>query len=419
MNFRARIASRLLPFAVLLQFLLFSYFLLRTMIRQPFIDMLAWLVSYLYFKDHGGLGAYLWGFHNEHRLVWMRLLTIADVEWFHVSGFPFIVAGTASLMAAAAMAGTFIRRLSHSHAVWLAPMLILTSANAVDCSIPIDTVYPIAVFFLTASIVLFESETTWHRAAALPIAASAAFGNGAGLAIWPILVWVSWRQRTSRTWTMLVASCGVLFIGVYTHGSPSTTPLAAALGSDLFVPDNILKLANYALAFLGLPFSRAPALATAGRAIGLAFLAAGVFAFVRVTLIERANTKLNRFAVALILFTIGSAAMVAISRAHLDPDVRVPVRYAVMVAPLHVGLLGLVIQHIRYRTSIGIAGALLAMQIVIGMAAIRVSNEMRQAISAYYQGNRDPEVTRYVFTDPASAELLTSIIRDRGLLGTR
>jgi hypothetical protein len=420
----------ILPVAALLQLVSFSYFLWETMIRTPFQDMLAWIVSYLYFKDHGDFGAYLWGLHNEHRLVWVRLLTIIDVELFHAAGLAFIVAGTASLLASAVIAFLFIRRAlrdsgSTSQAAWLAPMLILTSASAVDCAIPINTVYPIALFFMIGSVALFEGGTDGRRALALPVAAAAAFGNGAGLVIWPVLVWAAWRQKAGLIWVVTVALLGGLFIGLYTHGTPSTTPLATALQADQFTRDNASRMVSYALTYLALPFSRAPSLATVSHVIGLVLLAASLFAIARVSLIERANTRLNRFDSALILIALGSAAVAAIGRSHLDPDVRVPVRYTVLVAPMHIGLLCLAIQCLgrRARSASGwivvssFAAALLAMQVLIGRPGIRVSNEMRLAIHAYYLGNRDPDVVRFVYTDAASAETLTSLIRDRGLLG--
>lgn len=422
---RVRMTAWILPVAAFSQLIVFGYFLVRTKIRPPFMDMLDWIVSYLDFRDGGGLGSYLWAFHNEHHLVWIRILVAMDVAWFHGSGIAFIVAGTASLLASAAAIGLFIRRDDPSsdlmvRAAWLAPMLIVTSANAADCGVPMNAGYPIAVFFMIGSLVLFESESNWRRALALPIAAGAAFGNGVGLVIWPVLVWVSWRQRTGLIQTAAVALFGLLFIGAYTHGMPSTTPLAAASRSDLFSAGGILKPVKYALAFLGLPFPYAMA-----NRVGLAFLLAGLFAIARVSLVERANSRLNRLAAALILTTFGAAAIAAIGRAHLEPGVRIPLRYSVLVAPLHIGLLCFAIRGLGHRARTasgqvavtGFAAALLAMQFVIARPVIRVNDQMRLAIQAYYQGDRDPEVTRFVYPDAIKADRMIARMRDNGLLG--
>ena len=427
--FRVRVPRWFVPVTALLQFILFGYFLARTMIRPPFMDMLAWLAFYEYFRDHGGLGWYLWAFHNEHHLVWVRILTVIDVEFLRGSGVAFIAAGTAALAASATMVFMVIRRGDQSsgsmpRAGWLAAMLMLTSANAVDCGIPINTVYPIAAFFMVGSIVLFTSEAPRRRMFALPMAAGAALGNGAGLVIWPVLVWVAWRQQTGLIRTATIALLGMIFIGIYTHGMPSTTPLAEALRSHPFGSSNVLKQMDYALAYLGLPFTRAPGLEMFSRCVGLAFLLAGLFAFVRISLSPQANTPLNRFAAALILITLGSAMMAAIGRANLEPGVKIPVRYTVLVAPMHIGVLVLVTRALghRCRTTLrglaapGCAVTLLVMQVMIGLPAIRVSHAMRQAIEAYYRGDRDPEVARFVYSDVASADRLTGLLRDRGLL---
>lgn len=413
----------------LLQLVLFGYYLARTMIRAPFMDMLDWIASYLVFREHGGFAAYLWAFHNEHHLVWIRLLTAIDVELSHASGLVFIVAGTAALLGSAAMTGLFFHRHApgSAAAAWLAPMLFLTAANAPDCGIPLNAGYPIAVCCMIGSIVLFAGETTWRRVWAMPMAIGGAFGSGAALVIWPVLVWTSWRQRAGPTWTVSVAVLGALFIVVYTHGTPVTAPVAGAVRTDLLDPGNIVKMARYFLAFLGLPLSGGSALGTAGRLTGLALLAAAVFAIVRVSTTEGANTKLDRFSVALILISLGCAAVAAIGRSHLEPGVRVPLRYTVMVTPLQIGLLCLALQGLGGRAAMamgnvaasGFAAALVASQIVFGQPAIRLSDLMRTAVQSYYRGDRDPDVTSLVYPDAAEADRLTTLIRNRGLLNQR
>ncbi len=415
-----------MPAAALLQLALFFYFLWTTIVRAPFMDMLDWIVSWLYRDDHGGFVTYLWAFHNEHHMVWMRFLTAVDVELFHAAGIVFVVAGTAALLAAAAMTGIVIYRSSVSvtRYAWLAPMLILTPANAADCGIPIFTVYPIAIFLMIGCIALSESETRWHRALTLPIAVCAAFGNGSALVIWPVLLWISWRQRAGVRGMVLVALVGLMFIGIYTYGTPSNAPLTDALRSDLPDAGDIRRIVSYALTFLGLPFSRAPGLGTTGRVMGLAFLAAGLVAIVRVSLLESANTKLNRFAVAMILITLGIVALASIGRVRLDPSARVPVRYAMMVTPLHIGLLCFVIQALgrRARTASGwlaapgFAVALMAMQFLAVQPTFRDSEHMRLAIHEYLLGNREPGVTSFIYPEASAAERLTGMIRDRGLL---
>src|ERR1700692_1482487 len=74
-------------------FAVFGYFLLRTVITSPISDMFAYIDVYLRFRaGEMSLFDYLWRPHGEHHLVWIRLLTWADVEIFHTRGIPFIAA---------------------------------------------------------------------------------------------------------------------------------------------------------------------------------------------------------------------------------------------------------------------------------------------------------------------------------------
>src|SRR5437763_15663802 len=86
-------------------FALFGYFLFRTAISSPISDMFTYIADYLRFRaGQVGMPDYLWQPHGEHRLVWIRLLTWADVELFHTRGIAFMTAATASLSATAILA---------------------------------------------------------------------------------------------------------------------------------------------------------------------------------------------------------------------------------------------------------------------------------------------------------------------------
>src|ERR1700675_4558578 len=78
-------------------FALFGYFLFRTATTSPISDMFAYIADYLRFRaGETSWLDYLWHAHGEHHLVWIRLLTWADVEIFHTRGIPFMAAATRS-----------------------------------------------------------------------------------------------------------------------------------------------------------------------------------------------------------------------------------------------------------------------------------------------------------------------------------
>jgi uncharacterized membrane protein len=144
-------ASRALAIAIIpiaaIQLIAFGYFLFRTAIVAPISDMFDYIAAYLQFRD-GTIGwiDYLWLPHAEHRLMWTRLLTAIDVELLGTSGLPFIAAGTGFLLATAVLVWYQLRRAQDDVGgerllALLAPMMILSTANVVDCSVPINSIY--------------------------------------------------------------------------------------------------------------------------------------------------------------------------------------------------------------------------------------------------------------------------------------
>src|ERR1700730_14795475 len=88
----------------LMYFAAFAFFLFKAAITSPISDMFRYISEYLQFRN-GKLGLidYLWKPHGEHHLVWIRLLTWADVEIFHTQAIPFIAAATAAISLTAAL----------------------------------------------------------------------------------------------------------------------------------------------------------------------------------------------------------------------------------------------------------------------------------------------------------------------------
>ena len=224
-------------------FALFGYFLFRTAISSPISDMFAYIDLYLRFRaGEMSMLDYLWRAHGEHHLVWIRLLTWADVEIFHARGIPFMAAASAAIAATAVLVWQQLRRaeprLGGATCLGLlAPMLILGAANVTDCSVPINTTYPFTVFFVVLALVLYtgarERDSNLHfpRIAALLAAFGASMGTAAGLLAWPILLWIAWRERFNRGWLAMLAGIGIVYILFYAQ-SLNFIGLAPGLNSD-------------------------------------------------------------------------------------------------------------------------------------------------------------------------------------------
>jgi hypothetical protein len=420
---------------------LFGYFLFQTAITSPISDMFTYIADYLQFRaGQVGLLDYLWQPHGEHRLLWIRSLTWADVELLHTRGIAFMAAATASISAAAILVWRVIRRAEPRLAApltLLAPMLVLTSANVVDCSVPINTTYPITVFFAVLSLVLFTGAGEFERwpnlwrTAAIPAAIGSSLATSAGLLMWPILLWISWCGRAGGRWLAILVGVGAIYVAFYTYNLPPYG-LAPALDLDVVSftsPQHLFRLVDYFIAFLGLPFTREPALGLLGRLIGLVLLLAGVSAVLLATFSNRLRTPSDQFAVGMIMLGLGSATLAAVGRSELVNEV--PVRYTIFTTVLHVGLLCLVLPRLACRlatphgrvllnsTGLLFAALLLMQQVFIGRIAAQTVAAIARDADCFAEGIYAGPVSSVVTRAPAGAAEVLNRLRQQGLLAPR
>jgi hypothetical protein len=434
---QSRSVGILFAAAVAVQAALFAGVLARTMILRPFWDMITWIDAFLASRQTGGFLPYLWAPHNEHHLVLIRLLTALDVSVFQGSGIPFVVAATAALVMTVVLVTSELHRGAGLPRplrvlVLLGPMLLLTTDEAVDCSIPIDSNYPLTVLFIVAALILFDGEpertgrTGVRRVASLFAAALAALANAAGLVIWPVLLWLAWRGGARRPWLLTVGATGLVYCFVYVQGLPGT-------GSDGFLrflsAGHFWKRADDLLMYLGLPLSRAPALGVPARILGAALLAAGLAAIWHDATLPCPASRLHRIAIGLIMAGIAAAFLAAAGRADLQAEVKVPVRYAVMVAPLRIGLLALALPFLVARATTPrrqmallavatfSAAVLILLQIGEGRSAIAVSEAIAATLDRYDAGVRARGMERVVFPDLATADRVTATLRRKNVEG--
>lgn len=377
---------------------LFAWSLQATAVLRPFSDMFDLVLRWLQFREDGDLLGYLLGPHNYHRLVWTRLLIDADMRWLHGGEGVFLAAGTLSLLAAPLILCRPIWRGAPEGlrlpAVALAAMLILSTANTMDASIPIYTPYAEALALSLACLVLAEGR--WRPAAWL-FAILAALANSAALVLWPAMIFSDGR-RGERGWAAAALLLGAVFVGLYLFGQ---TPIGhEAHGLQL------VKAGHYLLAFLGLPWTRVSG--ALGVAIGLGVLVASA----PVLLFKGGPGAgpLERLAIRLVLFSLGAAGMAAVGRLNVDDAVDVPLRYALFMAPLQIGFVLLALPYLarirERRPSLVRAGllalfaGLLVQQAAVGWITARIVDRMRGVIAAFEaEAPRTPEMTVFVHPD--------------------
>jgi hypothetical protein len=392
----------------------------RTAILEPYSDMFDWLERYYRYAADGDLGRYLWAPHNFHHLVATFAVLALDIRAFGASGYLFLATGVGCWAATAAMmaalggqaAGPGLRLIGAGGAAALA----LMGCDALDATADINTTYVYALVFAGGAIVVAERASAGlaSRLAALALAAAAGFGSAAGLAVWPALLFSALRRGHWR-WTVAVAAGGVAAAGVYWLGETRLRlPVTGAGGADA------ATVASFVANYLALPWARAmPAAAdwAASVLIAVATAAALVAAF-------RSPGRLARVAGALIVFSFATAAMAALARSGVISPQMVPVRYAVFLIPLHVGLWLMALPHLRTlwlkrpkpmeRVAIAMAGLMILHQAVMTIYAVRTADEIRAVIDAFHRGERTPAMLTTIYPDLDKAQALSARLRREG-----
>jgi hypothetical protein len=296
-----------------------GYYLQATAIRVPVYDLLAWILHYADTWQHGDWWGYLWQPHNEHRLIFTRLLLLADIVWFRGTTMPFMAFSLACL---GGMIGLIMWEVAASKLpanleltlVLCVPLFLATTYIVVDCSMPALGVYVhTAAFFILALVFLDgageeERFVTLRRIIAMLAAAGAAFGIAGGLIAWPVLLWAGWRGGLKRAWLLPIAAVGLAFLVLCLMGIRS----AALLGS--LEPIHLLLMLDYLLRFLGLPWSHAASLVWVARIIGAFILVTGLGVILLRSFLEPPRGRLDRIALGMLLFALLIAVLAAIGR---------------------------------------------------------------------------------------------------------
>ena len=412
--------ATLVILASLAAYLALSGFLLwRSAVLAPYSDMFDWVDAYYAFTERGDLLGYLLQPHLVHRLAWTRAVLALDIQAFGAGGYLFLIVGGLCLSALAALMAGEAARAAGSlapPAAALAAMLTLMAGNILDASIPINTLYAHGLVFVAGALALAEPEDGrrlgWRRGlAALACLALGALGNAAALAAWPVMLVGAARNRDWR-WFAVVLIIGAALTALYVSNAGQSPP------SSAWTLQRLGQSALYGLNFLGLPWTRAvPAL---GAAVGA--IIGGLGAAAIVLRGRPGAARSERLAVQFILYSLGVAAMAGLGRVDGAAS-DVPLRYALFLVPLHVGLLMLAVPLLarlswpRLASGALTAAAvvLLAQQGVMGAAAIRTTDVNRRLIADFRQGLRSPQMTPTVHADLGRAAALNARMRRDGL----
>jgi hypothetical protein len=201
----------------------FVYYVAATVIDVPVYDFLGWILHFDRYWLAGDWWQYLWTPHNEHRLVWSRLLVVADIEMFRGTGLPFLLIDSACFaLTVGGMVWATMRcaDLALELRAILAAVTILLLAGpdaAIYCGVPVmgEHVHTTGLFVLALLLAGAEPCGPGCRLGAILAAALAPFGVAGGLVAPLVTIWVAWAGRWSRGWLVAVIAVSVALIAVY------------------------------------------------------------------------------------------------------------------------------------------------------------------------------------------------------------
>jgi hypothetical protein len=393
---------------------LFLYFVAASTVSAPVYDFLTWVQFYFDSAKAGDWLAYLWTPHNEHRLVWSRLLVAADIWMFGGNNLPFTIFGLLLTCGMVSALAWQILKSSHGReaktvAALMLVLLLMPSQLAILTGMPAMEVFLQACAFVTFAISLQDYSggrfTNLKMLLAAVCAVLASFGGSGGLLVWPVVAYSALRNGSYR-WAAVIGGAGVIYFAVYVNGLP---PHDSTVGVS-----RVVLSADYVFRFLGLPWSHSSALVWFGRAAGLAVLCGGAFLLVRDFFAGRSANKLERLGLDLILYAFLIAAAAAFARWDVASEREMPIRYAVFGALAHAGILLVTIPALQraldgarrsiVQALIGTATAtLLLQQIVVGIASAHEAGRYNQAWAAFVLGAWSSDMEHYVYPDHATA----------------
>ena len=416
--------SRAAVYGLLGGFLLLTvYVLWRSAVLAVFSDEFDWANSAYQLQTDHRWAAYLLAPHNLNRLVWTRLAVAFDMSVLGGTNAPLILSGIAGLAVTALVLSLQAARAAPSPlkplVAALAAMFALMAGNVLDASTPIYVTYTHAAAFSVVALVLSEgavgSPLGWRGLLALVCAMAAAFGSGAGLALWPVMAWGALRRR-DWLWLATVLAAGAIFVGLYFSGQGH-----GAAGAALPALKAPVDAAILALSYLTLPWTRL-VLHQAwmlGAVIGLVGLVAAVAEAGRKT------SPAQRVACGFILFTLATAAMAGLGRSGAADPYNVPLRYSLLVAPLQVGLLMLAAPWLGRlwrgrRPAVEAAGVaalvgLLALDGVFSIKVIQANDQIRETVADFQAGERTPRMLPLIYPSLDYAATMNARLKHDGL----
>lgn len=307
----------------------FAVFFLYS-VDVPFNDdfdaVLAFLLKYLSYDNLSDKLSLILSQHNEHRIVSVRLSTLALYK--ATGAVDFRVLMLAGSLAIPAMA-FFLYKASKSEfkgAVFLPAIFIIFQPQyyeSIFCAMAALSNFHVILFAL-ASFYFLSREGSPSFALAVACAVIASYTQGNGIFVFPIgaaLLLLSKRYRAVAVW----AAIGAAVIALYFHGYSKPVGHPEVVATLLRDPFGILK---YFLAFLGAP-------------VYFYFAAGGASLLVFILLVIKGYYRKNPVVFFFLLFLFLTALAASVARAGFGVEQSFALRYRIVsvliFASLYIG----------------------------------------------------------------------------------
>ena len=416
-SFNTTRATLLLGSLAALQFALFLGYLPVSIIVTPYGDVLDWLNGFYNLPDQS-LWQYLWVPHNGHRLIFSKLLSVSDAKLFGGLSYPIVAVCLSLFLLAAAIALSGIRHSIANTAVrnWataVAVLLLFPTSSYASFAYPVNSQHMlVSVFVFLACALLARSagvvderklHGNFYFFLALVAGVCASLTALNGLIVWPLFLWMGWALRLGRFYNFAIAALGALVVTGFSYHYPISSETGAAVGGL----GDLAHIAKYLTEFHGMPWVEVGPLYWLAMVLGLAVLLLSMTFSAKGILAPRTQPPITVVAIAMLIFSLATAVMIAIGRHHMG---LLPAhRYAIFLLITFVALFVLNIPRferwmnsLRGHTivvSVTLVMALgyLGQQVAAGQFAAQRATTFAQYEKDFLAGGRDPQVTAALY----------------------
>jgi hypothetical protein len=355
---------------------------------MPVLDHWATVQDLRMLREEGLSLAHLFRQHNEHRLVFPRLLFLLDYELGRGRGTSLRWASALAQMAHAALLFGLVLRarpgLRPSQRVVLAAVLLVCAFaatqmhNLID---PFQVQFPLVYLAATAAFAAaaLRPGPRW-AALAMGAAVVSTYTMANGVLVWPLLGLLAWRLRRPGLGAAVgLAAAAALAAYLWSYEAP---PRHTSVVQMLARPGRVVA---YALCYLGSGFSlpgspaSIPIAVAGGALVTAAFLALGW----RALRLRSIATPAEVVLVMVGLFAVGTAALTSVGRLGLTLDQALSSRYSTPALLLLAATFGLFLARPvpRLRVAAGGAAALLLAAVLAQQhAQLRLLRGWRQGL---------------------------------------